>query len=110
MAIKTFVQEILVSGEIIALISFDVQRAFDAAWWPGFLRELKECKCPKHLYNLTRSYFTQRTAALTKNNVMTEIPVSRGFPQGLCCGRGFWNLQFNSLLQLKFMTRTKVVA
>jgi hypothetical protein len=66
MAIETFYQKILDSGEIIALIRFDVRGAFDAAWWSGFLRELKECKCPKNLYNLTRSYFTQRTAALQR--------------------------------------------
>jgi hypothetical protein len=109
MAIKTFIQESLEAGEVIALISLDVQWAFDAAWWPGVLRELKECKCHKYLYNLTMSYFTQRNAALTMNSLKTEKPISRGCPLGSCGGTGFWNLQFNSLLQLKFMTRTKVV-
>jgi hypothetical protein len=47
MAIKTFVQESLDAGEVIALVSLDVQGAFDAARWPGVLRELKESKCPK---------------------------------------------------------------
>jgi hypothetical protein len=67
MAIKTSVQESLDAGEVIALISLDVQGAFDAAWWPGVLREQKESKCPQNLYNLTISYFTQRTAVLTMN-------------------------------------------
>jgi hypothetical protein len=110
MAIKTFVQESLDAGEVIALISLDVQGAFEAALWPGFLRDRKQSNCPKNLYNLTMSYFTQRTAALTMNSLRTLKPVSRGWPQGSCCGPGFWNLHFNSLLQLKFMTRTKVVA
>jgi hypothetical protein len=110
MAIKTFVQESLNAGEVIALISLDVQGAFDAAWWPGVLRELKESKCPKNLYNLMMSYFTQRTAALMMNSLRTGEPVNRGRPHGSCCGPGFWNPQFNLLLQLKFMTRTKVVA
>jgi hypothetical protein len=35
---------------------------------------------------------------------------SRGCPQGSCCSPGFWNLQFNLLLELKFMAQTKVVA
>jgi hypothetical protein len=109
MAIKTFVQESL-DTEIIALFRLDVQGAFDAAWWPGVLRELKESNSLKNLYNLTMGYFTQCTAALKINSLRTEKPVSRGCPQGSCCGPGFWNLQFNSLLQLKFMTRTKVVA
>jgi hypothetical protein len=80
MAIKTFVQEILDVGEVISLISLDVQGAFDAACWPGFLRELKESKCPKNLYDLTMSYFTQRTVALTMNSLRTEKPVSRCCP------------------------------
>jgi hypothetical protein len=42
MAIKTFVQESLDAGELVALVSLDVQGVFDAAWWPGILRELKE--------------------------------------------------------------------
>jgi hypothetical protein len=109
-AIKVFVQESLDAGEVIALVSLDGQGAFDAAWWPGVLRELKECKCPKNLYELTKSYFTQHIAVLSTNNLRTEKALSRGCPQGSYCGPGFWNLQFNSLLELKFMTRTKVVA
>jgi len=58
LAIKIFVQESLDAGEVIAMVSLDVQGAFDAAWWPGILRELKEYKCPKNLYKLTMSYFT----------------------------------------------------
>ena len=70
----------------------------------------KRSKCPKNLYRLTISYFTQRTAVLSKNSLRTEKAISRGCPQESCCGPGFWNLQFNSLLQLKFMASTKVVA
>jgi len=33
LTIKTFVQESLDAGDVIALISLDVQGAFDAAWW-----------------------------------------------------------------------------
>jgi len=48
LAIKTFVQESL-DAEVIAMVSLDVQGAFDAAWWPGILREMKEYKCPQEL-------------------------------------------------------------
>jgi len=36
--------------------------------------------------------------------------VSKGRPQGSCCGPGFWNIQYNSLLNLNFTRRTKAVA
>jgi hypothetical protein len=110
MAIKDFVQEVLAAGEVIALVSLYVQGAFDAAWWPGILKELRECRRPKNIYELTRSYFTQRTATLSTNGLRTEKEISKGCPKGLCCGPGFWNLQYNSLLELKYMARTKVVA
>jgi len=67
LVIKNFVQESLDAGEVIALVSLDVEGAFDAAWFPGILRELKEYKCPKNLYNLTMNYFTQRTTTVATN-------------------------------------------
>jgi hypothetical protein len=36
--------------------------------------------------------------------------VNRGCPHGSCCAPGFWNLLFNSLLDLNFTTSTKAVA
>ena len=48
-------------------------------------------------------------ANLSTNNIRLEREVSKGCPQGSCCGPGFWNMQFNSLLKLKFKARTKAV-
>jgi len=31
--------------------------------------------------------------------------VSKGYSQGSCCGPGFWNIQYNSLLNLEFGKR-----
>ena len=59
------------------MVILDVQGAFDAAWWPGILRELKEYKCPKNLYKLTMSYFTQRTASVAINTLKVEKTVTR---------------------------------
>jgi len=35
LSIKYFVQKSLEAGDVVALLSLDVQGAFDAAWWPG---------------------------------------------------------------------------
>ena len=100
----------LARGEVIAIVSLDVEGAFDAAWWPGILKELRECKCPKNIYELAKSYFSKRTAVMATNTLRIEKEISRGCPQGSCSGPGMWNLQYNSLLKLKYMDRTKVVA
>ena len=110
MEIKNYVMEGLAEGEVIALISLDVKGAFDAAFWPSILNGLRACGCPKNLYNLTKSYFSNRTAILSSNSIQIEKEVSRGCPQGSCCGPGFWNIQYNSLLNLPFRENTKVVA
>jgi hypothetical protein len=59
---------------------------------------------------VTKSYFSQRTAILSNNSMRMKREVSRGRPQGFCCGPGFWNIQYNSLSNLNFTRRTKAVA
>ena len=39
-----------------------------------------------------------------------EKEVQNGCPQGSCCGLGFWNVMYNSLLNSEFTIRTKVIA
>ena len=36
--------------------------------------------------------------------------MNKGCPQGSCCGPGFWNIHFNSILNLEFGKRTKAIA
>jgi len=73
------------------------------------LKQLRELKCPKNLYNLSASYFSNRKASLSGNNFSTEKEVPKGCPQGSCCGPGFWNVIYNSLLNLKFNSRNKLI-
>jgi hypothetical protein len=69
-----------------------------------------EVKCPKNLYDLSANYFSNKKAKLSVNNYKTEKEVQKGCPQGSCCGPSFWNVMYNSLLNLKFNSRTKVIA
>ena len=69
MVVKEFVQDSLAEGDVIALVSLDVQGAFDAAWWPAILKEMRDRGSPKNLYKLTKSYFAQRTAILATNSI-----------------------------------------
>ena len=72
MAVKAFVQEGLLAGEVIGLVSFDVQGAFYATWWPGILKKLRACGYPRNLHKLTKSYFFQHTATLLVNSLSME--------------------------------------
>jgi hypothetical protein len=89
MAVKKFVVEGLAAGEVIVLVSLDVKGTIDAAWWPAILNGLKACGCPKNLYNLANSYFSQRSAILATNSIRLQKEVSKGCPQVSLCGPGF---------------------
>jgi len=88
MAVKDFVEEGLVAGELIVLVSLDVKGAFDATCWPSILNGLKACGCPKNLYNLTKRYFSQRTAILSTNSFRMEREV-KGARKDLVAARVF---------------------
>jgi hypothetical protein len=102
MEAKKFIEETLRLKQCAVIVSLDVKRAFDVAWWPSILKQLRELKCPKNLYNLSASYFSTRKAALSVNDYRMEKEVQKGCPQGSCCGPSFWNIMCNSLLNLKF--------
>ena len=109
-ALKEYVEDELDTGQIIVLVSLDVKGAFDAAWWPSILNALKEFKCPRNLYNVTKSYFSQRIVTMATRNGSLEREATKGCPQGSCCGPGFWNIQYNSLLNLEYTNRTRTIA
>jgi len=88
MAVKGFVEEVLSEGEIIVLISLDVKGAFDAAWWPSILNEIKAYNFPKNLYNLSKNYFSQRSAVLSSDIASIHRTVTKGSPKDPVTGQG----------------------
>ena len=110
MAVKNIVDEALLAGEVIILVSLDIKTAFDAAWWPNILKSLQDMGCPRNLYYLTKSCLHQRTAILSTNTIKLERQITKGCPQGSCCSPGLWNIQYNSLLNLNFEKQTSATA
>ena len=49
-------------------------------------------------------------AILCANTYRKETKVSKGCPQGSCCGPGFWNVLYNAFLNLEFSSHTKATA
>jgi hypothetical protein len=89
MAVKEIIGENLKQKNCISVVSLDVQRAFDTAWWPSILHNLEELKCPKNIFSLSRSYFSNRTASLCENKLKIEKPVTMGSLKFLAVVQGF---------------------
>jgi hypothetical protein len=96
-----FIKKSFESKGFCVLIALDISGAFDNAFWPAILNNLRDYKCPENLYWLTESYFNNRFAKLWFNNKELTKSLSKGFPQGSACGPGFWGILYNTLLNLK---------
>ena len=72
MAVKQYALSHIKHRNYIIMISLDVREAFDSAWWPGILNNLRAIKCPTNLYNLARSYYSERVAILHTNTQSRE--------------------------------------
>ena len=108
MTVKQFIEPELERRRVVIMTTLDVQGAFDAAWWPAILRGLMDADCPRNLYQLTQDYFKDRRAVMLLNSKKLEKRVTKGCPQGSCCGPGYWIILNNSLLNIKFTHHTKV--
>ena len=71
---------------------------------------MRDAKCLRNLYHLAQDYLKERKAVITINSFSIEKSITKGCPQGSCCGPGFWNIQYNPLLNLEYTNHSKVVA
>jgi hypothetical protein len=107
---KQFTEPVLEKRGLVIMTSMDVKGAFDSAWWPGILQGLKDLRCPRNFYNLSKEYFSNRTAVMNSNSITIERRVTKGCPQGSCCGPGYWNILHNSMLTLELTSHSKAIA
>ena len=84
--------------------------AFDSAWWPAISQGLHKANCPRNLYYLAQDYLKERKAFITINSFNMGKNITRGCPQGFCCGPSFWNIQYDPVLNLQYAHHTRAVA
>jgi hypothetical protein len=110
MEAKKFIEPHLEKGRIVILASLDVKGAFDSAWFPAILKGLRDARCPRKLYYLTLDYLKERKAVININNFSIKKKITKGCPQGSCCGPGLWNVQYDPILNLSYTKYTKIIA
>jgi len=81
MAVNGFAHNHLLQRNVVIMTSLDVHREFDAAWSPAILNNFRNLQCLRNLYNLTRSYFSDRVAILCANMYRKERKVTKGIPR-----------------------------
>ncbi len=69
-------------------------------WWPKVLYQLLKKKCPKNLFQLIESYFSNRTSSLCYLNLEVKEDIDIGCPQGSASGPWYWNIFYDDIFDL----------
>ena len=90
-----------------ALITLDVQNAFNTANWQLILQKLEESKISDYLINVISNYLHERTIQIKSGEI---IEVNAGVPQGSVLGPTLWNILYNEVPELRLQGRAKTIA
>lgn len=99
--IVDYIQTAKSQKEHTAIITLDFQGAFNRAWTPLILTNLRETKCPKNIFGTLKSYLNNRKASVLFNSGEISVQEVSGCPQGSCLGPTLWNILYNSIFQLE---------
>jgi ribonuclease HI len=108
--VMKFVRDAKKEKQHCALITLDVSAAFDNAWHPIIINNLRNFRCPSNLLYLAESFLADRTASYsTKNHCSTRV-IQKGCPQGSKLGPILWNILFDSILNTDLPPNTAIQA
>ncbi|KAJ4430663.1 hypothetical protein ANN_19253 [Periplaneta americana] len=108
--VVNWAKEVLANKQIGLLISLDIKGAFDNAWWPMILLQLKRKECPRNLYKLIKNYFCNRKAQLTLGLKTVSKHINKRCPQGSVCSPGLWVILYDGLLQIDLPVNCNIIA
>lgn len=96
-AVKHYVERVKglhENGKHCLAVALDITNAFNCAWYPKILAELRRLNVPKNLLSLIQGFLSDRSVQLGSQKLVTE----RGCPQGSCLGPIIWLVVMEELL------------
>lgn len=84
--------------QIVVSASLDIEGAFDNAWWPAILDELRRKNLDKSSWNVLRNYLSDKTVEITYAGATIVKETNKGCIQSSICGPLLWNILLDPLL------------
>ncbi|UYV73035.1 EPM2AIP1, partial [Cordylochernes scorpioides] len=104
------IEEGVAKGNWVIAISFDIVGAFDNLNWNMVVSALDEKGCPFNLLTLVRDFLRDRRVSIKVGAVDIHRIVSKGCPQGSCCGPILWNVVADTILRKELPAGACMVA
>ena len=98
-ALKVNIDNIRKNFKYTALISLDIQGAFDNISWCIIYDVINETPLPLYMKNILKSYLHNRSIGINLNDMFTWHKINKGCPQGSCLGPLLWLLVADRVLK-----------
>lgn len=106
----SFIRGGLDRRRLVAVISLDIEGAFDGAWWPSVICGLRDRGVDGNLFKIICSYLKDRRVALNYIGEQLTAATERGCIQGSVIGPLLWNVLLDPLLQRADTGRARIQA
>lgn len=91
------------------LIALDIQNAFNSLRWSDILNSMAEREFPVYIRKLVASYLSNRIIRFEGKEWTIQEEMSCGAPQGSRLGPFFWNLVYDSFLEMKLTRGARII-
>lgn len=85
--------------KLVALVSLDIEGAFNGVWWPAVIEELRGKAVDERIFRVICSYLEDRTVTLNYLGEQVTAETERGCIHGSIGGPFLWNLLLDPLLR-----------